>query len=439
MTLDDVISDFDTLNTLLLNNKFENITEWEGVKGTYPFNDSYIIRPEGWQISKQNRSWYTDGEEQDKVNCQNGICGCAPKVAKGLATVALTEVMEGKEEVSLPLLFYVILDGKISHYFEYDENGNMVTEYYYDEDGAVDWRNSYTREYNETGKMISENSFFENGSVYERQIWEYDLDDRIIAEGYFCGGYQLRYIYGYDRSGNRISKYMHKEQNGKTWDGYVEKYKYDDNGNLIAEYSYKDDGTIIWVSSHLCEYDQDNKKLAQYSYDNDDMKYVHYRWSYDNKGKVLAEQSYNPDGSVDWWNTKMYKYDTNGKMIEKSEFHEDGSIRRLTLCEYDKDGNLETESEYNDGDILYRICKYDSDGRIITEKVYNDDGSVNWLSSSAFDPDKSTGSLVCFHKNKSPSEALYHPALQNQLLELLPWRNKKPNNTVRGGFSLPEK
>lgn len=63
MTLDDVISDFDTLNTLLLNNKFENITEWEGVKGTYPFNDSYIIRPEGWQISKQNRSWYTDGEE----------------------------------------------------------------------------------------------------------------------------------------------------------------------------------------------------------------------------------------------------------------------------------------------------------------------------------------------------------------------------------------
>lgn len=63
LTLDDVISDFDTLNTLLLNNEFENITEWEGVKGTYPFNDSYIIRPAGWQISKQNRSWYTDGEE----------------------------------------------------------------------------------------------------------------------------------------------------------------------------------------------------------------------------------------------------------------------------------------------------------------------------------------------------------------------------------------
>lgn len=52
----------------------------------------------------------------------------------------------------------------------------------------------------ETGKMISENSFFENGSVYERQIWEYDLENRMIAESYFCGGYQMRHIYGYDVS-----------------------------------------------------------------------------------------------------------------------------------------------------------------------------------------------------------------------------------------------
>lgn len=62
MTLDDVISDFDTLSALLLDNKFENITEWEGKKGNYPFNRENVIRPDGWGISGQCTSWYTDGK-----------------------------------------------------------------------------------------------------------------------------------------------------------------------------------------------------------------------------------------------------------------------------------------------------------------------------------------------------------------------------------------
>lgn len=284
-------------------------------------------------------------------------------------------------------------DGKKIHFFEFDENGNRITEYYYDENGTVDWRNSYTREYNETGKMIVENSFFENGSIYERKIWEYELDDRMIAESYFCSGYQLRYVYEYDQNGNQITKYMHKERNGKIWDGYVEKCKYDKNGNLIAEYSYKDDGTISWVSSHVYEYDQDNNKLVQYSFDIDDKRYIHYTWSYDNNGKVLDERCFKPDGTVDWWDSKTYKRDTNGNIIEKCDFHENGSIRKLTIRKYDSDKNLETEFEYNDGDILHMICEYDSDGRIMLEKIYNDDGSVSWSSSSTFEYDKN-GNLI---------------------------------------------
>lgn len=288
-------------------------------------------------------------------------------------------------------------DGKKIHYFEFDENGNRITEYYYDEDGAVDWRNSYTREYNEAGKMILENSFLENGSIYERKTWEYELDGKMITEGYFCGGYQLRYVYGYDQNGNQITKQMHKERNGKIWDGYVEKCEYDKDGNLIAEYSYKDDGIISWVSSHMYEYDQDNNKLVQYSYDVDDIRYIHYTWSYDNNGKVLNERCFNPDGSADWWNSKTYKRDTNGNMIEECDFHQDGSIRQLTICKYDSDGNLEKEYEYNDGDILHRICEYDSDGRIVTEKVYNDDGSISWASSSTFEYDTNGNLITRYH------------------------------------------
>ena len=62
MALDDVISDFDTLSTLLMDNKFENITEWEGQKGNYPFNRENVTRPNEWKMSSQCKSWYTDGK-----------------------------------------------------------------------------------------------------------------------------------------------------------------------------------------------------------------------------------------------------------------------------------------------------------------------------------------------------------------------------------------
>ena len=64
LKLNDIITNFDTLAELLVEDKFEGITKWEGVAGT--FSQGYGDTKEGmeeWLKGGKGLGWYTDGSK----------------------------------------------------------------------------------------------------------------------------------------------------------------------------------------------------------------------------------------------------------------------------------------------------------------------------------------------------------------------------------------
>ena len=64
LKLNDIITNFDTLAELLVEDKFEGITKWEGVAGT--FSQGYGDTKEGmeeWLKGGNGLGWYTDGNK----------------------------------------------------------------------------------------------------------------------------------------------------------------------------------------------------------------------------------------------------------------------------------------------------------------------------------------------------------------------------------------
>lgn len=71
IALNNFINDFDALSSLLLEDKFESITAWDGIKGGYKISQYYegkrelllehLLTAEDFDISNHYIEWYTDG------------------------------------------------------------------------------------------------------------------------------------------------------------------------------------------------------------------------------------------------------------------------------------------------------------------------------------------------------------------------------------------
>ena len=95
---------------------------------------------------------------------------------------------------------------------------------------------------------------------------------------------------------------------------------------------------------------------------------------YDEKGNLIVDLIYNPDGSFE--SEYTFKYDEKGNKIEGKIFNA-GLEGKITL-KYDEKGNKMEEIIHNHvGSLVLRVTfKYDEEGYDIEEKWYNLDGSL---------------------------------------------------------------
>ena len=64
LKLSDIITDFDTLAELLVEDKFEGITKWEGVASTFSQDYGWTKKGvEKWLKGEEDLGWYTDGSK----------------------------------------------------------------------------------------------------------------------------------------------------------------------------------------------------------------------------------------------------------------------------------------------------------------------------------------------------------------------------------------
>lgn len=282
-------------------------------------------------------------------------CAEAFDLEVGWDDASRTAIVKAETAVVSESSYFDELDGKITTYYEYDENGFLVSSKSTDGISA-----KYTNDH--MGRML-------------------------LAE--YSDGYWIKTTY------NRYGEVLTTEYS----DGSGERYEYDENGNIT--YS----GTLDGSNWYKFEYNDRNQPVY-----NENVQGMWTRYGYTEDGKDLFMENhmgyredyyYNEDGTlakrVSTDDTTTYKYDEYGQLIELATG--DYFNIKYTYDEFGREIGVEhsdgywRKSHYDENDRLvleesaYGSCKYeydefgnqtymeDSDG-YWTKTQYNENGKV---------------------------------------------------------------
>ena len=206
----------------------------------------------------------------------------------------------------------------------------------------------------------------------------------LVTESYYDGEgavtSQSQIKYEYDPDGNQIRVLLGHE------DGTYYEYKYDDSGNLSEEVRYEQ-GVII--SHEKREYDEDGRKIKSLVCFGESSKMVSvYKYNY--FGNMTMEATYSCYGEMVNKASCLYEYGRNGNLIRRLFFKED-IFNVAEEYVYDDSGNLFKEVSYDaEGNVLW-LCVYDDSGNLIKEESYDAEGNALWF--YGYDYDKN-GNMI---------------------------------------------
>lgn len=130
----------------------------------------------------------------------------------------------------------------------------------------------------------------------------------------------------------------------------VQNLVFDEKGNVLHQDMYKPDGTLNW-------------KLG---------------WGhvYDDQGREIKTYYYNAEGVLT--NTGVSVYDKRGRLTETTQINPNGTVNHIRAFFYDEKDNKIRESHRDlNGNPLNDIRRgYDANGRMIEETYYAADGSL---------------------------------------------------------------
>ncbi|GEM_PF-3540700 len=175
--------------------------------------------------------------------------------------------------------------------YKYDDNGNLTEVVKYASNNLPESTEAY--KYNEKGKKITY-SFYNKDYILEKtSVYLYDEKD------------SLDEIERFDAFGKLISKDI---------------FGYDANGNLISENDFDANGNITFKTSYmyilLTPYVREKTTVNESGYKNT----LVYDDQYIKEGNkiIIEDNTYNPDGSLDFQKIKNYEYDDKGNWIKET-------------------------------------------------------------------------------------------------------------------------
>ena len=118
-------------------------------------------------------------------------------------------------------------------------------------------------------------------------------------------------------------------------------------------------------------------------------EYIHFKpvknvYTYDNHDIMVANKTYNEDGSLQ--ESESYKIDNRGNRIDWSTYKGDGTIQWHYSSEYDNQGNVLESNSYFLGNLKKRhTYKYDDKGNAIEETLYDGEGKMKWKELLTYD------------------------------------------------------
>ncbi len=280
-------------------------------------------------------------------------CSRIKKTFDGLSNSSETLYMQNGEK-------FITSNGCVKSHRDYDEDGNVVREYYYDADDQF--------------TMIT--------AGYVIVEYDYDKDGRVIGERYYDENSKPSYSVSgyaalkrsYDKNGNMISEsyYDDKGDSIACVNGFDElRREYNDKYQLISESYFDDDKPVCrtdkWYHELCMEYDEAGDRIKEEYYDIEgnpvinSSGYASVIRKYDDRHRMIEEDY------IDEYGEPVYLY--LGYSILQREYNETGQ----PICDRYLDGDRKPvlrrggyasiKWEYND---LYQTIKesyFDVDGK----------------------------------------------------------------------------
>lgn len=264
--------------------------------------------------------------------------------------------------------------------YEYDADGNLLSETCYDADVYKNWELSYWVEYSymkdEVGRPISrmERKYNADGSLSRESV--YDSEDKLLKEKEISYVENvLHFEYEYDSSTHQAWKmqYVYDEQGNIAFRYRTE---YDDAGNQTLYVVYDAEGNINVFEGYEC--DSYVRYYSYWSYEN----------TYDDNGNLIQQVKYDYENNET--ERREYTYNENGDLASK--FFSDEMVTREYVYEYEynDDNNcikkLETVYKYDDaGNLIEYLTEtnkiwereYDEENRLI-KFTNHQDSSKRW-------------------------------------------------------------
>ncbi len=232
---------------------------------------------------------------------------------------------------------------------EYFRNlGRLIKSYRYDNDGRME----AITEYDENGRLIR--AYDAQGNPMEQVVISVYCEKIGIKKGMrLCE----EYLYDFrTKQKERITEYVYSK------DGRIREEIFYRNGDSIKRYRYDQNGKLEAVTEY-----KDGMPLREY-YADGAPKEERIERTYEVDGRMSGEHIYNNKTGTP---IKSVYYDPGGG-VRVFEFQYNGNVRITRQCNYNKEGQLEWESTWENKGRSMPVwsisTQYDHDGKIISKE-----------------------------------------------------------------------
>ena len=217
---------------------------------------------------------------------------------------------------------------------------------------------------------------------YGTVVLKYDKTGNLIKESLFDYPGTLTLYREYEYEGDRlIEKRIYSGQVGNLRLGTYTRYAYQ-NGQLSQEELFSSDGTL----KRTTHYEYDGEKLVNtYKVEDRFGIYGQYKYTYDNFGRLILEESFTYNQELDHF--IKYSYDSMDRLIKRESFNSTGNISSTVEKKYLDANTLPFEELYYDANgvlIQRRELLYDTYGNLIETVIIDQQGSTNTLCKKKF-------------------------------------------------------
>ena len=257
--------------------------------------------------------------------------------------------------------------------YEFDGWGNEVGYADYLPDGSLE---SYSRKvYDSSGRKIEETHFEADGTMTSRYE---DLYEGNTLQEYSWREGEERVLDGestFDDAGNQLTLTSYNDDGSVD---YTREYEYDSQGNLVYKnFGSYQEGSLESLMEYQYSYDSQGNQVEEQTFRNGELYQV-TQWEFDGNGNMLFEYEYDKTMALQY--ASKFQYDSQGNQIFDGWYDKEGDLRIVYENEYDQYGECvlaysdtsPEDPEEDDASLFTYENQYDEEGNLVREIAYCD-------------------------------------------------------------------